>query len=133
MAVLAAEGIDTRNYFDPPVHRQQAYQGRGALDLPTTEAVSRSVVSLPIYPDLSVDDVDVVKVIRLSHEHADELVAFSARAAARHSSAAPVGGGPPRRGNPPTPGARGFGKIAPRGRGGGGLGCALGSGRRRCS
>jgi FlaA1/EpsC-like NDP-sugar epimerase/dTDP-4-amino-4,6-dideoxygalactose transaminase len=74
VAVLSAEGIDTRNYFDPPVHRQQAYRGEPAVDLATTDAVSRSVVSLPIYPDLSVDDVDaVVEVIRLSHEHADEL------------------------------------------------------------
>jgi FlaA1/EpsC-like NDP-sugar epimerase/dTDP-4-amino-4,6-dideoxygalactose transaminase len=76
VAVLATEGIDTRNYFDPPVHRQQAYQGEIAVDLPSTDAVSRSVVSLPLYPDLSVDDIDsVVEVIRLSHEHADELVA----------------------------------------------------------
>jgi dTDP-4-amino-4,6-dideoxygalactose transaminase len=76
VAVLAAEGIDTRNYFDPPVHRQQAYRDEVAVDLPATDALSRSVVSLPIYPDLSVDDVDaVVEVIRLSHEHADELVA----------------------------------------------------------
>jgi FlaA1/EpsC-like NDP-sugar epimerase/dTDP-4-amino-4,6-dideoxygalactose transaminase len=76
VAVLATEGIDTRNYFDPPVHRQQAYEGEAAVHLPTTDAVSRSIVSLPIYPDLSVEDVDrVVEVIRLSHEHADELVA----------------------------------------------------------
>ena len=76
VAVLATEGIDTRNYFDPPVHRQQAYQDLAPVDLPSTEAVSGSVVSLPLYPDLSVDDIDsVVEVIRLSHEHADELVA----------------------------------------------------------
>ncbi|HZM32783.1 MAG TPA: aminotransferase class I/II-fold pyridoxal phosphate-dependent enzyme [Acidimicrobiales bacterium] len=75
VAVLATEGIDTRNYFDPPVHRQQAYRGEAAVDLPVTDAVSRSVVSLPLYPDLSLDDIDsVVEVIRLSHEHADELV-----------------------------------------------------------
>ncbi|HEU0042104.1 MAG TPA: aminotransferase class I/II-fold pyridoxal phosphate-dependent enzyme, partial [Jiangellaceae bacterium] len=60
VAVLAAEGIDTRNYFDPPVHRQQAYRHGVAVDLPATDEVSRSVVSLPIYPDLSVDDVDAV-------------------------------------------------------------------------
>jgi dTDP-4-amino-4,6-dideoxygalactose transaminase len=76
VAVLATEGIDTRNYFDPPVHRQQAYRTEAAVDLPTTDALSRSVVSLPLYPDLTDDDVDsVVEVIRLSHEHAGELVA----------------------------------------------------------
>jgi FlaA1/EpsC-like NDP-sugar epimerase/dTDP-4-amino-4,6-dideoxygalactose transaminase len=74
VAVLAAEGIDTRNYFDPPVHRQQAYRDDRTPFLPTTEAVSRSVVSLPIYPDLSFDDIDAVtRVIRLAHEHAEEL------------------------------------------------------------
>jgi FlaA1/EpsC-like NDP-sugar epimerase/dTDP-4-amino-4,6-dideoxygalactose transaminase len=76
VAALAAEGIDTRNYFDPPVHRQHAYRSEPALYLPTTEAVSRSVVSLPIYPDLSVDDVNVVvKTIWLSHEHAAAVAA----------------------------------------------------------
>jgi FlaA1/EpsC-like NDP-sugar epimerase/dTDP-4-amino-4,6-dideoxygalactose transaminase len=75
-AVLAAEGIDTRNYFDPPVHRQQAYRGERVPFLPTTDAVSGSVVSLPIYPDLSFDDIDAVTgVIRLAHEHAEELAA----------------------------------------------------------
>jgi FlaA1/EpsC-like NDP-sugar epimerase/dTDP-4-amino-4,6-dideoxygalactose transaminase len=74
VAVLAAEGIDTRNYFDPPVHRQQAYRGEAPLCLPTTEAISRSVVSLPIYPDLSVDDVNIViKTIWLAHEHAEAV------------------------------------------------------------
>jgi dTDP-4-amino-4,6-dideoxygalactose transaminase len=76
VAVLAAEGIDTRNYFDPPVHRQHAYRGERTPFLPTTDAVSRSVVSLPIYPDLSFDDVDAVtRVIRLAHEHAEEVTA----------------------------------------------------------
>jgi FlaA1/EpsC-like NDP-sugar epimerase/dTDP-4-amino-4,6-dideoxygalactose transaminase len=76
VAVLAAEGIDTRNYFDPPVHRQQAYRGEPSLCLPTTEAVSGSVVSLPIYPDLSVDDVNtVIRAIWLAHEHAEDLAA----------------------------------------------------------
>jgi dTDP-4-amino-4,6-dideoxygalactose transaminase/nucleoside-diphosphate-sugar epimerase len=76
VAVLAAEGIDTRNYFDPPVHRQQAYRSDPALCLPTTEAISRGVVSLPIYPDLSVDDVNVViRAIWLAHEHAEAVAA----------------------------------------------------------
>jgi FlaA1/EpsC-like NDP-sugar epimerase/dTDP-4-amino-4,6-dideoxygalactose transaminase len=76
VAVLAAQGIDTRNYFDPPIHRQQAYRAEPPLCLPTTDAVSRGVVSLPIYPDLSVDDINVViKTIWLAHEHAEEVAA----------------------------------------------------------
>jgi FlaA1/EpsC-like NDP-sugar epimerase/dTDP-4-amino-4,6-dideoxygalactose transaminase len=74
-AVLAAEGIDTRNYFDPPVHRQQAYRG-DVVELPVTEALSRQVISLPIYPDMADDDVDVVvETIRLAHEHAEAVAA----------------------------------------------------------
>ena len=76
VAVLAAQGIDTRNYFDPPVHRQQAYRSEPAVCMPTTEAVSGAVVSLPIYPDLSVDDVNVViKTIWLAHQHAEAVAA----------------------------------------------------------
>jgi dTDP-4-amino-4,6-dideoxygalactose transaminase len=73
-AVLSSERIDTRAYFDPPVHRQQAYRDEPRAVLPVTDTVSRSVVSLPIYPDLSTGDVEtVVGVIRQAHEHADEL------------------------------------------------------------
>ena len=86
VAVLAAEGIDTRNYFDPPVHRQEAYRRQPTAGLPTTDAVSRSVVSLPIYPDLADRDVDrVVDVIRLAHEHAEELGAKVGPAAVDHA------------------------------------------------
>jgi FlaA1/EpsC-like NDP-sugar epimerase/dTDP-4-amino-4,6-dideoxygalactose transaminase len=76
VAVLATEGIDTRNYFDPPVHRQRAYHAELRECLPTTDEVSRSVVSLPIYPDLTDDDIDtVIEVIRLANEHADAVAA----------------------------------------------------------
>jgi FlaA1/EpsC-like NDP-sugar epimerase/dTDP-4-amino-4,6-dideoxygalactose transaminase len=76
VAVLAAQGIDTRNYFDPPVHRQHAYRSEPTPCLPTTDAVANGVVSLPIYPDLSIDDVNVViKTIWLAHEHAEEVAA----------------------------------------------------------
>lgn len=82
VAVLAAQGIDTRNYFDPPVHRQHAYRGVETPELPVTDSVSRSVVSLPIYPDLSLADIDdVVGTIRLAHQHA-EAVAHELRLSA---------------------------------------------------
>lgn len=72
--VLAAEGIDTRNYFDPPVHRQRSYRDVPAAHLPSTDALSSNVVSLPIYPDLSDEDVDrVVEVLRAAHEQADHV------------------------------------------------------------
>ena len=39
--VLRAEGVDTRNYFDPPVHRQRSHAQRSPADLPVTDAVAR--------------------------------------------------------------------------------------------
>jgi dTDP-4-amino-4,6-dideoxygalactose transaminase len=59
---LKAEGVDTRCYFDPPVHRQTAYAPTSpmalpAVDLPVTDAAARSVLSLPIYPALGLENV----------------------------------------------------------------------------
>lgn len=51
---LAAENIDTRKYYDPPVHRQTAYR-----QLPTdgqltvTEWLSESSLSLPLWSHMS--------------------------------------------------------------------------------
>jgi dTDP-4-amino-4,6-dideoxygalactose transaminase len=56
---LRAEGVDTRCYFDPPVHRQYAYRDVEA-DLPVTRAVASQVVSLPIYPRLPDETVDAI-------------------------------------------------------------------------
>ena len=71
---LEADGIDTRCYFSPPVHRQQAYASLGAPALPVTEALAAEVVSLPIFGDLAPGDVDrVVEVLAALHEHAEEV------------------------------------------------------------
>jgi dTDP-4-amino-4,6-dideoxygalactose transaminase len=74
---LLAEGIDTRKYFDPPVHRQRAYGHLEQRNLPVTDAVAQSVLSLPVYPDLLDEHIErVADVIRTSHEHAVELDAY---------------------------------------------------------
>jgi dTDP-4-amino-4,6-dideoxygalactose transaminase len=71
---LRADGIDTRNYFSPPIHRQQSYRYVGSSDLPVTDAVSARVVSLPIYASLSDAQVDVVtRVLGALHRHADQV------------------------------------------------------------
>jgi dTDP-4-amino-4,6-dideoxygalactose transaminase len=64
VTALSAEGIDTRNYFDPPVHRQDSHASRSPSVLPVTDAVSKTVVSLPLYPALSDAVVDqIVEII----------------------------------------------------------------------
>jgi dTDP-4-amino-4,6-dideoxygalactose transaminase len=73
---LAAEGIDTRNYFDPPVHRQHAYRHVVHDDLPDTEVVSSRILALPMFTDLRDDEVErVADVIAAVHEHADAILA----------------------------------------------------------
>jgi dTDP-4-amino-4,6-dideoxygalactose transaminase len=74
VAVLAAEGVDTRNYFDPPLHLHRAFDGEQACDLSTVETISRSVVSLPIYPDLAVSTVErIVAILLEAHDNADRI------------------------------------------------------------
>jgi dTDP-4-amino-4,6-dideoxygalactose transaminase len=74
---LLAEGVDTRKYFDPPVHRQRAYGHLDYRRLPVTDAVAASVLSLPVYPDLTDEHVErVSELIRGAHDHAVELDAY---------------------------------------------------------
>jgi dTDP-4-amino-4,6-dideoxygalactose transaminase len=73
-AVLLAEGVDTRTYFDPPVHRQHAYRSVATEALPVTDEASRRVLSLPIYPSLEDLVVDrIVRLIGTAHDKSREL------------------------------------------------------------
>jgi dTDP-4-amino-4,6-dideoxygalactose transaminase len=72
VAVLRAEGIDTRCYFWPPVHRQRAYRSLRAAALPATDWLAARVISLPIWRDLTDEAVDrVCEVIHAIHDHPD--------------------------------------------------------------
>ncbi len=74
VTALASEQIETRNYFDPPVHRQRAYAEVATVDLPVTDQVSSRIVSLPNYGDLSDADVEqVAAAVRSAHLHADQI------------------------------------------------------------
>jgi dTDP-4-amino-4,6-dideoxygalactose transaminase len=47
--VLKAEGIDTRRYYAPPIHRQKAYAaGAGQRELPNTERAAERVLTVPL-------------------------------------------------------------------------------------
>lgn len=61
-AHLAARGITTGVHYPVPVHLQPAYAhlGYGPGSLPHTEWAARSVLSLPMYPDLSETTVQTV-------------------------------------------------------------------------
>jgi dTDP-4-amino-4,6-dideoxygalactose transaminase len=81
---LAADGIDSRRYYAPPIHRQAAYAGRweNRRDLPMTDRLADSVLSPPLWshlPDAAMDAM-AMAIVRL-HHHAP-AVAEALRAAA---------------------------------------------------
>ncbi len=58
-------------HYATPIHFMPAYRnlGYGPGDLPRTEAACRQVLSLPMYPELTEQQVDrVIEVIRLGLE-----------------------------------------------------------------
>jgi dTDP-4-amino-4,6-dideoxygalactose transaminase len=61
-AYLAERGIATDVHYPLPVHLQRPYAefGGGRGSLPATEQLAGEILSLPIYPELSDDDVDYV-------------------------------------------------------------------------
>ena len=75
-AALEHEHIETRSYFWPPVHRLPAYAHLPATDLPVTDGAANAVLSLPMFGDLTRDEVDrVMQALHAIHEHADEIAA----------------------------------------------------------
>ncbi len=57
---LAAEGIDSRRYYYPPIHRQQAYAHLRHRDLPITDRLSKQVISPPLWSHMRDDQVVAV-------------------------------------------------------------------------
>jgi dTDP-4-amino-4,6-dideoxygalactose transaminase len=76
VTALRAEGIDTRPYFWPPVHRQRAYAYLGGPELPRTDWVSRRVVSLPLWRDMPEGSVErIAETVARIQAHATEIAA----------------------------------------------------------
>ena len=64
---LAAQNIDSKVHYPVPIHLQPAAKGLGhrAGDFPVTERLAASILSLPIYPELTADQLQhVVEAIR---------------------------------------------------------------------
>ncbi|NYI07452.1 DegT/DnrJ/EryC1/StrS family aminotransferase [Allostreptomyces psammosilenae] len=82
-AGLRAEGVDTRRYFHPPVHRQRAYAHLGQADgLPLTDRLADSVLTVPLWSQMHAGTVRRIAdaVLRL-HAHAAEVRAAGVPAA----------------------------------------------------
>jgi dTDP-4-amino-4,6-dideoxygalactose transaminase len=54
---LKSRGIDTGLHYPVPVHRQQCYRERGfdQVSLPVTEQVATEILSLPMFPGLTLE------------------------------------------------------------------------------
>jgi dTDP-4-amino-4,6-dideoxygalactose transaminase len=64
---LHEKGIGTGLHYPVPVHLQKAYSGKGYKrgDFPITERVSSEILSLPMFPELTTEQIEyVVKSMR---------------------------------------------------------------------
>jgi dTDP-4-amino-4,6-dideoxygalactose transaminase len=55
---LAASGVGAGVHYPVPLHRQPAYRDLPAVSLPATELAASQVLSLPMYPELSTDQIE---------------------------------------------------------------------------
>jgi len=55
---LRHKGIETAVHYPLPVHRSHAY--RSTADLPHSEAAARQVLSIPVHPGLSPEDIRLI-------------------------------------------------------------------------
>jgi dTDP-4-amino-4,6-dideoxygalactose transaminase len=75
-AALEAENIETRKYYDPPVHRQTAYRSffSPAATLRNTDLLAATILNLPIWSHLEDDVVlGVCLAIERAYESAESL------------------------------------------------------------
>lgn len=59
---LKSQGVGPGIHYPVPVHRQPAYlkQGYGNTSLPVTDQIASEVLSLPMYPELTCEQIDYV-------------------------------------------------------------------------
>jgi len=57
---LISKGIATGIHYPIPVHKQKAYHRFKHSDLPVTEMLAESVLSLPMFPELTESEIQFV-------------------------------------------------------------------------
>jgi len=69
---LASENVDSRKYYEPPVHKQTAYRPfYDSQPLPNTDWLSSHSLSLPMWSHMSAETaMDICKAIQRIHENA---------------------------------------------------------------
>jgi dTDP-4-amino-4,6-dideoxygalactose transaminase len=72
---LYKENIATKFYFYPPIHQLEAYKTGMPPDLPNTEKLSNSVLSLPIHNFMEENDIKRIgNCIESIHNYADKIL-----------------------------------------------------------
>ena len=64
---LLSKGIQAGIHYPTPVHLQPAYKGRVKLasNMKVTENLSNKIVSLPMYPELSIQEAtDIINAVK---------------------------------------------------------------------
>jgi dTDP-4-amino-4,6-dideoxygalactose transaminase len=82
MESLHTQGIQTGIHYPTPVHLLPGYSdlGYGAGDFPVSEKIAREEVSLPMYPELTEEQIQAV-ILGITAQH--ETAGLAASAAAR--------------------------------------------------
>ena len=67
---LDEKRIPTMVYYPIPIHKQRAYKNFSSNDLKTSEKVCRQVLSLPMCPEISYDQIEFIcrNIIKFFHE-----------------------------------------------------------------
>jgi dTDP-4-amino-4,6-dideoxygalactose transaminase len=67
---LAADGVETRRYYSPPVHRMRAYRSYADVDLPETNRAAAQALSLPLWTDMTEEHIErLAEAIRRIRMH----------------------------------------------------------------
>lgn len=77
-AMLAAENVETRKYYDPPVHRQMAYKSfvRPEISLANTDRLALATLNLPVWSKMEETVIsDICLAIARAHRFRDEIKA----------------------------------------------------------
>ncbi len=73
-AALDAENIETRRYYDPPVHRHRAYRDYATANLPNSDFLAAHSLSLPIWSQMSTEVVSrICHAIERAQRYSQEL------------------------------------------------------------
>jgi dTDP-4-amino-4,6-dideoxygalactose transaminase len=74
-AALRAENVETRHYYDPPVHQQTAYRHfHTGRTFPNSEWLSRHIICLPMWSHMS-DEIalGICQAAQRIYEHAEDI------------------------------------------------------------